>query len=54
MYQNTTIPVVPAAATGIVLTTVGTPWYYTLCAMFAIIGAVFALKRILPSRHNIK
>lgn len=46
MYQTT--PVIPAAATGFLLTSVGIPWYYAICATFALIGAGLAILRILP------
>lgn len=49
MYSN---PIIPGAATGVILASTGMNWYwvvlFSFCAVFAIIGATGALKRSLP------
>lgn len=49
MYSN---PIIPGAATGVILASTGMSWYwvvlFSFCAVFAIIGATSALKRSLP------
>jgi hypothetical protein len=50
MYNN---PIIPAAATGVILTTTNPPLIWAIvfgfCGIFAITGAIFATKRSLPA-----